>query len=250
MAHFKQLILRKCEPKYERADPLVGRWKSIRGYADHGHYRSLLDLMEHHNVIWRSNESRWDVTPFHDICWYSGWIMASKDKMCRHLPERVLRHYDYAHTIPDLLRWLGILRHQIWLWPSWSLLSMSLASRRGVIRSWRTRCGSMRWGTWNGSTVYFILLWSSLRYYTTHVPPYKEVSVEQQCARQVPELLQIIENIIARVDNTLGFLICMWILSLPALWRASSLSIALCRRCRFPGVGVGVIVHMRSKILF
>ncbi|RHN55957.1 hypothetical protein MtrunA17_Chr5g0424091 [Medicago truncatula] len=41
-------------------------------------------------------ESRRDLMPFRDICWYSGWIMTDKDRMCRHLPERVLRQYDYA----------------------------------------------------------------------------------------------------------------------------------------------------------
>jgi len=39
------------------------------------------------------------MTPFHDICWYSGWIMAGKDRMVRHLPERVLRQYGYVQTI-------------------------------------------------------------------------------------------------------------------------------------------------------
>jgi hypothetical protein len=26
--------------------------------------------------------------------------MANKDRMCRHLPEQVLRQYDYVQTIP------------------------------------------------------------------------------------------------------------------------------------------------------
>jgi hypothetical protein len=47
----------------------------------------------------------------------------------------------------DLLRRLGILSKRIWLWPSWNLLPMSLANRRGVVWSRRQRCGSMRWGT-------------------------------------------------------------------------------------------------------
>ena len=39
-------------------------------------------------------------TPFHDVCWYSGWIMAGKQRMVRHLPERVLRQYGYVQTVP------------------------------------------------------------------------------------------------------------------------------------------------------
>jgi len=37
--------------------------------------------------------------------------------------------------------------------------------------------------------------------YTTHVPPYEEVIVEQQWARHPSEPLLIIENIRARVDS-------------------------------------------------
>jgi len=51
LAHFKQIVLRKPEVEYKRADPLVGRWKPPRGYADPGHYRDIIDLMEHVNVI-------------------------------------------------------------------------------------------------------------------------------------------------------------------------------------------------------
>jgi hypothetical protein len=40
------------------------------------------------------------VTPFQNICWYSGWIMADKARMVRHLPERVLRQYNYVQTVP------------------------------------------------------------------------------------------------------------------------------------------------------
>lgn len=40
--------------------------------------------------------------------------------------------------------------------------------------------------------------------YTVHVPPYEEVIVKQQCARQGPDPLKIIANIIANVDSTLG----------------------------------------------
>jgi len=40
--------------------------------------------------------------------------------------------------------------------------------------------------------------------YTAPVPPYKEVIVEQQWARQVPDPLQIIENIRRWVDSAMG----------------------------------------------
>jgi len=46
------------------------------------------------------------------------------------------------------------------------------------------------------------------------------------------------------------FPMCFQILSLLALWRASGLSIALCRRCRFRGEGLWVIVYKRSRFFF
>jgi hypothetical protein len=40
--------------------------------ADDGHYKGLINLMEIVNVIWRLYKTRRDLTPFRDICWYSG----------------------------------------------------------------------------------------------------------------------------------------------------------------------------------
>jgi len=39
--------------------------------------------------------------------------------------------------------------------------------------------------------------------FTTHVPPYEEINVQQQWARQVPNPLQIIANIDARVESVM-----------------------------------------------
>jgi len=100
LAHFRHLVLRNKYLDYDRADPYVGRWKSPRGYSNAGHFRGLMDSMEHCHVIWRLYEHQRDVTPFQDVCWYSRWIMVGKQKMVCHLSERVLRHYNYVHTIP------------------------------------------------------------------------------------------------------------------------------------------------------
>ena len=99
MAHFKQIFLRKPELEYKCVDPLVSKWKPLMGYVDPKHYRGVVDLMEHTNVIWRPYESRRDLTLFRDICCYLGWIMGGRDRMCRHLPERLLRQYNYVQTI-------------------------------------------------------------------------------------------------------------------------------------------------------
>ena len=82
------------------SNPYVGRWRPQRGFKHVDHFRGLLDSMEHCHVTWRPYEHRRDVTPFQDVCWYSEWIMARKQKMVRHLPEWVLRKYGYVQTVP------------------------------------------------------------------------------------------------------------------------------------------------------
>jgi len=69
-------------------------------FSNDGYFRGGMDSMEHFHVTWRSYEHRRDVTPFQDVCCYSGWIMAGKARMVRHLLERVLRQYGRVQTIP------------------------------------------------------------------------------------------------------------------------------------------------------
>lgn len=82
---------------------------------------------------------------------------------------------------------------------------MSLPRRKGVDKQGRRNCGGMRRGTSNGSTVYLILCceYAPFAEYTTRVPPYEEVIVEQQWARQLLNPLQINENIRSRVDSAM-----------------------------------------------
>ncbi|RHN66508.1 putative aminotransferase-like, plant mobile domain-containing protein [Medicago truncatula] len=99
LAHFRHLVPRRKYEDYDRGDPYVGRWKPPRGFADDAHFICLMESMEHCLVIWRSYEHRRDLTPFQDVCWYSGWIMADKDRMVCHFPKRVLRQYGYVQTV-------------------------------------------------------------------------------------------------------------------------------------------------------
>ena len=108
-AHIRHVVQRKKYDEYERHNPYVGRWKPKRGFANAEHFRGLLNSMEHCHVTWTPYEHRRDVTPFQNVCWYSGWIMAGKQKMAHHLPERVLRQYDYVQTVPRSLTTIGPL---------------------------------------------------------------------------------------------------------------------------------------------
>ena len=143
-----------------------------RGFTDPGHYKDVIDLLDHSHVIWRPYERRRDITPIQDRCWYSGWIMADKNRRVRHFPEWVLREYWYVRLFPGLLQTLGVLWQGRWLWPLWSLLYMSSANRRGVIWFWITSHGAILGGTWDGYVVYHILLWTPLRpFLTTQLMP-------------------------------------------------------------------------------
>jgi len=69
---------------------------------------------------------------------------------------------DMFRGFPDLLLRLCLLLQQMWLLPSWSLLCMSFPSSRGVVRSRTTSLGRIQISTLGGSTVYPILLSSTL----------------------------------------------------------------------------------------
>jgi hypothetical protein len=98
LEHFRKLFLRKLVKGYDCADPLIARWKPSEDFM-------IMDIVEaslivltrflNVDVIWMSYEDRRDITLLNDICWYSGWIMAGKDRKYLHLPERVLRQYGY-----------------------------------------------------------------------------------------------------------------------------------------------------------
>jgi len=130
------------------------------------------------------------------------------------------------------------------------LLSMFLVSRIGVIWSRRTRCGSMRWGTSNGSIMYPILLWSPLRPLLTTKflsLPTRRLLLSSSGSNSLPT--HSISSATSEPKWRLqwGLLMFFQIMSLLALWRASGPSITFCMRWRFHGGGVGVIVHRRIR---
>ena len=101
MAHFSNIIPRIDDEDYDpTVAPLVSQWKPPRGFSNPGHYRDVIDSLDHSHVTWRPYERRQHITPFQNICWHSRWIMAGKDKRVLHLPERVFRQYGYVQTIP------------------------------------------------------------------------------------------------------------------------------------------------------
>jgi len=142
----------------------------------------------------------------------------------------------------------------MWMLPSWSLLCMSFPSSRGVTRSRTTSLGNIQIGTLGGSTVYPILLSSTLLQSLT-------LSCWDLSTRIFlltstgPDILPIHCRSLAawKTKWSMRWRFQRWfqIHSSSAFWRASRPSIACLTISRFYGGGLGVIVHRSSNsVLF
>ncbi|RHN53594.1 putative aminotransferase-like, plant mobile domain-containing protein [Medicago truncatula] len=199
LTHFSNIIPRIDDDAYDPAvSPLVIQWKPPRGFSNPGHYRSAIDSLDHSHVTWRPYERRRHITPFQDICWYSGWIMTGSDRMVHHLSERVLRKYGYVQTIlraptdieliaaddvaQDFTEFaLHVLSHQDRGYMRWFIrVSHPIVNPPTTIPDYAAAAPPRP------------------------VPPYEEDIVEQQWARHPLDPYQIISNIRARVDGAMG----------------------------------------------
>lgn len=70
----------------------VGRWLTSRGNKDVHHYRLRLDHLEVDDVRFSTYGDHRDVHPFQLLC--------GKNRVCRHLPERVKRQLSFVQDVP------------------------------------------------------------------------------------------------------------------------------------------------------
>ena len=206
-AHFRQLVMRRRYEDYDRKDPYVCRWKPARGFSDVGYFKLGIDSMDHSHVTWRSYEHQQDVTPFQDVCWYSGWIMADKDRMVRHLSERVLRQYDHVQTVPRHPTTIEPLEptQVVTTFLEFPLHVLTQQQRGEPISEgdeWMHENGYIKW-FYKVSNPLMIVPAPVPEYNVTRLV-YEEILVEQQWARHPPDLFQIIGNIRARMENAMG----------------------------------------------
>jgi len=152
----------------------------------------------------------------------------------------------------DLLLRLCLLSQLMWLLPSWSLLCMSFPSSRGVPRSQATSLGSIQIGTLGGSTMYPILLSSTLLKSLTL--SCRDLSTRIfLLTRSGPDILLIhcrsLPACEAEWSMRCRFQRWFQIHSSLAFWRASVPIIACLTSSRFRGGGLRV--HMSSSsVLF
>ena len=188
------------------------------------------------------------MTPFQDICWYSGWIMAGRDRRVRHLPKRVLRQYGYVQTIPRSPTDIGPLAPEevAMAFMEFALHVLSQQEKGDLVPDDEPLSHSRGYMCWFYRVSHPIVNPPAVvPHYTTDahlrpIPPYKEVIVEQQWARHHPDPYQIISNISPEWTVQWGILMCLVIQRFFAWCRASSPSGVWWSRCRLRGGGVGV----------
>jgi len=150
---------------------------------------------------------------------------------------------------PGLLQTSRLFRQMMWPKPSRSLLYMSSAISRGVIRFQITSCGLILRGTRDGLLEYHILLWTPLRpFLTTQLMPLLVLSLLTRrllLSSSGPGILptHTRSSTTSAPEWTVqwGILMCFVIQRRLCAWcRAYSLSGACWSRCGLRGGGVGV----------
>jgi hypothetical protein len=100
LEHLSGPYPRKRNRDWDPRTPCAGRWLTTKGHTDVHHYRVVLDRLEVDDVRFSTYGDRRDVRPFSMLCTYSGWLMCGKERVYRHLPERVKRQFSFVQDIP------------------------------------------------------------------------------------------------------------------------------------------------------
>lgn len=109
--------------------------------------------------------------------------MVGKDRMCRHLLERVLRQYDYVQTIPGPLTTIAELapKEVVMAFMEFLVHVLSEQERGDVVPKdevWKHPKGYMKWFYRVSHPI--MIAPTAVPEYTTPVPAYEEVIVEKQ----------------------------------------------------------------------
>lgn len=127
---------------------------------------------------------------FHDICWYPGWIMASKSTMCLHLSGRVLRQYVYVHGVPRSPTVFVVLKpdERVVAFQDFMLhIIPQVDWCREAVDQRRCRRGYM---TWFYNVSHPIMSQSTpILEYPPPMPPIEQLIIQKQYVRQLPDPL-------------------------------------------------------------
>jgi len=173
-------------PGLER--PCAGRWLTSRGHKDVHHYRLRLDHLEVDDMRFSTYGVHREMHPFQFLCTYSGWLMCGKERVYRHLPERVKRQFSFVQDVPrhpssivqvpTQLLTIVLLDTQAWFYLDWE---------HGCERAWHHEPGYMAWYAKVSHPRIFPPDGGSLRR-----PANVEHIIEEEHAREMPYTLAII----------------------------------------------------------
>ena len=100
LEHLPGSYPRQPNKRWKPDRPCAGRWLTSRGHTTVHHYRLLLDRLEVDDVRWHTYEDHREIRPFQLIVTYSGWLICGKERVYRHLPERVKRQFAFVQDVP------------------------------------------------------------------------------------------------------------------------------------------------------
>lgn len=126
--------------------------------------------------------------------------------MWLHLSERVLRKYDYVHGIPSSPTVFGALEPEeiVTAFQDFLLHIIPQVDRcQEAVDQWRCRRGYM---TWLYNVSHSIMSQPTpILVYLPPRPPIEELIIQKQYVRQLPDPLQFIGNISAKVEIALQY---------------------------------------------
>ncbi|XP_022637920.1 protein MAIN-LIKE 1-like [Vigna radiata var. radiata] len=97
--HLPGMGRRRISDTYTDLHPRASRYIPSRQGWSLTEERRYLDGLTYDAIIWYPYRSHRRTCPFLAICMFSGWIRLG-DMIHRHLPERVLRQFDFLQIIP------------------------------------------------------------------------------------------------------------------------------------------------------
>jgi len=97
------------------------------------YYRVLLDRLEVDDVRWSTYDDHREMCPFQPIVTYPGRFMCGKERVYRHLPERVKRQFAFVQDITRHPSDVGEM-------PKEMLATVLIDSVAWFYPDWRQRC--------------------------------------------------------------------------------------------------------------
>ncbi|XP_024642097.1 uncharacterized protein [Medicago truncatula] len=197
LEHLSGPYPRKTNKSWKPERPYAWRWLTSRGHTDVHHYRLLLDRLEVDDVRFSTYGDHREIHPFQLIVTYSEWLMCGKERVYRHLPEWVKRHLFYVHDVP---------RHpsSVAQMPTHSLTTVLQNAQAWFFTAWGDACerpchhapGYMAW--------YAKVSHPRILPPDEGSPPRPanmEQIIEDEHARDMPDTLMIIRDVVHIVDD-------------------------------------------------